>query len=81
MVNLIVRRGALRRYDKLKQATESLPVNVMWDRRTADAAGTGTGDRRSVDRRKEPPFTWKTADFVVVEHAEATPPKRRTRRS
>jgi hypothetical protein len=70
MVELIVRRGALRRYDKLKHATAELPVKLSWDRRLRERRAPGGGaanERRQADRRKKPPFTWSTADFVVVE--------------
>jgi hypothetical protein len=71
MVELIVRRGALRRFDKLKHATAELPVKLSWDRRLrerrAPPGGGAAKERRQADRRKKPPFTWSTADFVVVE--------------
>jgi hypothetical protein len=69
-VELIVRRGALRRFDKLKRATAELPVKLSWDRRLGErrtAAGDVSRERRQSDRRKKPPFTWGTAVFVVVE--------------
>jgi hypothetical protein len=69
-VELIVRRGALRRFDKLKRATAQLPVKLSWDRRLSErrsASGDVSRERRQSDRRKKPPFTWGTADFVVVE--------------
>ncbi len=69
-VELIVRRGALRRFDKLKRATAALPVKLSWDRRLAErrtSSGDVSRERRQSDRRKKPPFTWGTADFVVVE--------------
>jgi hypothetical protein len=68
-IELIVRRGALRRFDKLKQATAELPVKLTWDRRTNDGRGTGKpGPRapKNAERRKNPPFTWDVADFLVV---------------
>jgi hypothetical protein len=64
-IELIVRRGALRRFDRLKKSTADLPVKVSWDRRQASSPGD---DRPTKERRKEPPFTWTVADFVVVEH-------------
>lgn len=68
-VELIVRRGALRRFDKLKHATATLPVQVLWDRRTADQGSTPSRARgEQPERRQRPPFTWDTADFVVVEN-------------
>ena len=75
-IALIVRRGALRRFHKLKEKTGDLPVEVMWDRRTSDrrgASGKVPVDRRGPDRRKKPPFTWDLSDFVVA----AKPPARR----
>ena len=69
IVELVVRRGALRRFDKLKTAVADLPVKLTWDRRL-DERRTESSDvgqeRRKTDRRKRPPFTWDTADFVVV---------------
>jgi hypothetical protein len=74
-IELIVRRGAQRRYDLLRRKTVGLPVVVRWDRRTSDrradvmsGAGTTPGDdRRRLDRRQTPPYTWDVADFAVVE--------------
>ena len=69
-VELVVRRGALRRFNKLKQATAELPVVVSWDRRQGDRRASSRdvqSERRRTDRRQTPPFTWHTADFVVVE--------------
>jgi hypothetical protein len=68
-VELIVRRGALRRFEKLKAKTAALPVEVSWDRREADrrtASNTIEADRRKKDRREKSPFTWEIGDFVVV---------------
>jgi hypothetical protein len=68
-IGLVVRRGALRRFDALKRKSAELPVNVLWDNRTNDrrkAAVPVPTDRRRSDRRQPPPFTWDTADFVVV---------------
>jgi hypothetical protein len=72
-VGIIVRRGAARRFESLKQKTADLPVVVSWDRRTADRRASSESppdERRANDRRKAPPFTWETADFVVVEPAQ-----------
>jgi hypothetical protein len=69
-VGIVVRRGALRRFDILKRKTADLPVTLSWDRRTghqsapADSAPAASA---STDRRKTPPFTWDVADFVVVD--------------
>ena len=66
---LIVKRGALQRHAALKQKTADLAVDVLWDRREAErrAAADGVDDeRRKVERRKKPPFTWDVADFAVA---------------
>lgn len=78
-IELVVRRGALRRFDLLKKKTADLPVTVSWDRREderrASSSGEIDGDRRATERRQNPPFTWELADFVVV-----VPTPRRTAR-
>jgi hypothetical protein len=69
-VRMFVRIGALKRFHFLKQKTADLPVSVEWDRRRTDRrAGdeTSSANLRKVERRGAPPFTWDTADFVVVE--------------
>ena len=71
-VQLIVRRGAIRRFQKLKKKTEGLPVEVTWDRREDDRRKRSSerpDDRRKNDRRQTPPFTWELSDFVVVQRA------------
>jgi hypothetical protein len=79
-IGLIVRRGALRRFDELKKKTADLPVTVTWDRRQTErrTAGNETvgGDGRHDERRQAPPFTWEMADFVVV-----APPARKSARA
>ena len=77
-VDLIVRRGALRRFHKLSQKTADLPVTVMWDRRTSDrrsASGASRTERRTKERRQKPPFTWEVSDFLVA--ARVRPKKRK----
>ena len=86
---IVVRRGALKRFDTMKRKTAGLPVNLVWDRRVggerrADANGTD-GERRKIDRRQQPPFTWSLADFVVVDPAErdgsaGTPPGKKAKK-
>jgi hypothetical protein len=76
-VGIIVRRGALRRFDALKRKSAELPVVVSWDRRTTDRRQSrepAPVELRAGDRRKAPPYTWEVADFVVVE----TPPEHDT---
>jgi hypothetical protein len=73
-VGIVVRRGALRRFDALTRKTAELPVVVSWDRRTANRRASREStpvEQRAGDRRQTPPFTWDAADFVVVE----TPPE------
>ena len=67
---IFVRRGALRRFDRLKKAAADLPVAIEWDRRTDErrtASKSVSNDTRKNERRQQPPFTWKVADFVVVD--------------
>lgn len=80
VVEIVVRRGAARRFDALKNQTTELPVVVSWDRRAADrrtATSEVSRDQRSTDRRKRPAFTWDLADFVVV---APTPPGAKPRK-
>jgi hypothetical protein len=74
-IEIVVRRGAIRRFDALKTRTSELPVVVTWDRRTDQHRDDGDGtsakrNRRQTERRRRPPFTWDLADFVVVEPAK-----------
>ena len=69
-VRMFVRIGALKRFHFLKQKTADLPVTVEWDRRRSDRQSgeeAGSANVRKVERRGAAPFTWDTADFVVVE--------------
>jgi hypothetical protein len=71
---MVVRRGAIRRFDALKQQTAELPVVVTWDRRQRDrrnVSGDIARDRRRTERRQQPSFTWDLADFVVVDESQA----------
>ena len=68
-LRIFVRRGAIRRFHRLTRDAEGLPVSVEWDRRQQDRrtqAAPASTDHRSSDRRSDPPFTWNTAEFVVV---------------
>jgi len=81
-IEIVVRRGAMRRFDALKTRTSDLPVVVTWDRRIDDRREAGEPaeakrDPRQEDRRRKPPFTWDLADFVVVEPVK---PRTQTRR-
>ena len=66
-VRMFVRIGALKRFHFLKKKTADLPVSVEWDRRRDDRRGSDSAGSGRVERRGAPPFTWDTADFVVVE--------------
>lgn len=73
---LVVKRGALRRYNTLRTKTSSLNVEVIWDRREGarrreerpTAANRRAGDRRNTDG-----YMWSVADFAV---AAAAPRKK-----
>ena len=78
IAEIIVRRGALRRFDALKRKTADLPVVITWDRRLEERREPSTpvdGDRRKTDRRAKPPFTWELSDFVVVAPRGESPQK------
>jgi hypothetical protein len=64
-----VKRGALRRFDQLTRKSESLPVEVKWDRRVSERRDSNPtpeeSERRRQERRQTPPFTWDAAEFVV----------------
>jgi hypothetical protein len=78
-VELVVRRGALRRFEQLKQKTEALPVKVLWDRRQSDrrvGSSAPNPDQRKSERRQAPPYTWDIADFVVVGRPRKARPKK-----
>jgi hypothetical protein len=86
-IEIVVRRGALKRFDALKAKTGKLPVVVKWDRRLDDRRDNANADelardRRYEERRRKPPFTWDLADFVVVEPANRskTAPRRPARK-
>jgi hypothetical protein len=70
-LTLVVRRGALRRFDRLRTRVAELSVNVIWDRRLRDRRTSPSSSRdkdsRQHERRQTPSFTWEMADFVVVE--------------
>jgi hypothetical protein len=74
---MFVRIGALKRFHFLKQKTADLPVSVEWDRRRSDRRSNGeenAPESRKIERRADPPFTWETADFVVVEEPAVAVP-------
>jgi hypothetical protein len=77
---MIVRRGALKRFDSLKRKTAHLQVEVEWDQRQDDRRqehSLSDSERRGPERRMKPPFTWDLADFVVVTPKPPDDKKRR----
>lgn len=75
-IQMVVRRGALKRFDALKKKTADLPVVVIWDRRKGErraAQADVAADRRLNDRRQKPSFTWDLADFLVVDPSKNEP--------
>jgi hypothetical protein len=69
LVRIFVRRGALRRFDRLKRDAANLPVSIEWDRRLRDrreVPADAARDQRQGERRRQPPFTWDKAGFVLV---------------
>lgn len=64
---LVVKRGALKRFDSLKKKTAGMPVDVVWDRRVAPPEDpVASPPRPPAERRQTPPFTWGVADFLVA---------------
>ena len=79
-IKMVVRRGALKRFENLKKKTAHLQVEVVWDQRDDDRRHERTltpGERRIRERRRKPPFTWDLADFVVATPANGPDPKKR----
>ena len=82
-VEIIVKRGAMRRFHALKRETSEMPVTILWDRRTNERRGAHVNgkksvERRGADRRKTPSFTWDLADFVVVTPTKGQKTSRKT---
>jgi len=84
-VTLVVRRGALRRFDRLKQATRELPAEVIWDRRGKGKSGSDSSSAAVADptknRRKTTPSTWDLADFVLTENGSSSASRARSKKS
>ena len=72
---LVVRRGADRRFEALKDQAAKLDVKVVWDRREGARRRqneTPTPDRRQGDRRQPTSPTWDLADFCVAVRSRST---------
>jgi hypothetical protein len=67
-ITIVVRRGARKRFKALEQKTADLPVVLSWDRREGErrTSTRDVPDRRKRERRQDAPFSWTTADFLVV---------------
>ena len=79
---MIVRRGAVHRFEELKKKTAHLQVEVVWDQRDQERRKDpclSDSERRAKERRRTPPFTWDVADFVVAPAKPQTPKKVRKR--
>lgn len=76
-LRIFVKRGAIWRFHRLKRDAGKLPVSVEWDRRKEDrraASSPVPQENRREDRRGDAPFTWNTAEFVVVDDRESGKP-------
>ena len=75
-LRIFVKRGAVRRYNRMKREAEEMQVPVEWDRREGErrqAPVMAGDDKRKADRRGAPPFTWDAAEFVVVDDRKPEP--------
>ena len=67
---VIVRVGAVRRFEELQAAFRAEPdVQVWWDRRQLVRRRVRVPtipDRRRGERRRPPPASWGALDFVLV---------------
>ncbi len=67
---IVVRRGALERFETLRREFRTDDVSVIWDRRLGDRRRRGApveaGERRRAERRRPPPDSWHLLDFVVT---------------
>jgi hypothetical protein len=73
-LRIFVKRGAIWRFHRLTRDAKKLPITVEWDRRKEDrraGAAPVNQDQRKDDRRGAAPFTWDTAEFVVVDDPPA----------
>ena len=73
-LRIFVKRGAIWRFNRLSRDAKKLAISVEWDRRKEDRRGAPEQveqDQRRQDRRGAAPFTWDTAEFVVVDDRSA----------
>ena len=73
----IVRRGQQHVFEQLRDFENGGLVEVRWDRRESDRRGAvpmkqrERRERRSVDRRGDPPAVWSSLGFLLVPHPES----------
>jgi hypothetical protein len=73
-LRIFVKRGAIWRFNRLSRDARTLPISVQWDRRTDDRrAAVAPVDQcqRQQERRGPVPFTWDTAEFVIVDEPQS----------
>ena len=73
-LRIFVKRGAIWRFHRLTRDAQKLPISVEWDRRKHDrraAPAPVDDEKRREDRRAAAPFTWDTAEFVIVDDRPA----------
>jgi hypothetical protein len=66
---MVVQRDHHDRFRFLRSTFAERSVEVVWDRRSADRRKSSEGpavDRRSGDRRHEPPASWSNLGFLVA---------------
>ncbi len=70
-ITIVVRAEARELFDRLAVCRTDVSVRVMWDRRKGRERRTSTDpavfNLRKGERRRQPPYTWDAADFIVVE--------------
>lgn len=69
---MVVQRDHHDRFRFLRSTFIDRSVQVVWDRRTADRRRSSEGpavDRRSGDRRHDPPSSWGNLGFLVARSA------------
>ena len=75
---VIVRRDCQERFEQLSDVFAGEDVAVLWDRRTGERRRHESKvplERRAEDRRRPPPRSWTSLDFLVVpDRSPAAPP-------
>jgi hypothetical protein len=68
---VIVRRGHFATFELLTRSFADDPsVQIVWDRRMGErrqsTEGRGNGERRTSDRRRNPPPQWGQVNYMVA---------------